>query len=243
MLEYPFTDIPAPGKTIEVAPGVFWLRMPLPMSLDHINLYLLESETGWTVVDTGIRGQETKDLWLTIFENCLGGKPVEQIICTHMHPDHTGQAGFISDHFRVPLLMSYGEYYQARMMHYSMQERGSWHMSDFFLRGGISQALMDAMSEARSQFAPEADDLPMPKSYQRLRDGDQLRIGAITWDILVGSGHSPEHVCLYSKTNRLLLSGDQILPIITSNVSVHPTEPEADPVSYTHLTLPTICSV
>ena len=231
MLEYPFTDIPAPGKTIEVAPGVFWLRMPLPMSLDHINLYLLESETGWTVVDTGIRGQETKDLWLTIFENCLGGKPVEQIICTHMHPDHTGQAGFISDHFRVPLLMSYGEYYQARMMHYSMQERGSWHMSDFFLRGGISQALMDAMSEARSQFAPEADDLPMPKSYQRLRDGDQLRIGAITWDILVGSGPSPEPVCLYSTTNRLLLSGDQILPIITSNVSVHPTEPEADPMT------------
>ena len=231
MLEYPFTDIPAPGKTIEVAPGVFWLRMPLPMSLDHINLYLLESETGWTVVDTGIRGQETKDLWLTIFEDCLGGKPVEQIICTHMHPDHTGQTGFISDHFRVPLLMSYGEYYQARMMHYSMQEKGSWHMSDFFLRGGISQALMDAMSEARSQFAPEADDLPMPKSYQRLRDGDQLRIGAITWDIIVGSGNSPEHVCLYSKTNRLLLSGDQILPIITSNVSVHPTEPEADPMT------------
>ena len=231
MLEYPFKEIPAPGKTIEVAPGVFWLRMPLPMSLDHINLYLLESETGWTVVDTGIRGQATKDLWLTIFEDCLGGKPVEQIICTHMHPDHTGQAGFISEHFRVPLLMSYGEYYQARMMHYSMQEKGSWHMSDFFLRGGISQALMDAMSEARSQFAPEADDLPMPKSYQRLRDGDQLRIGATTWEVIVGSGHSPEHVCLYSKTNRLLLSGDQILPIITSNVSVHPTEPEADPMT------------
>ena len=231
MLEYPFNEIPAPGKTIEVAPGVFWLRMPLPMSLDHINLYLLESETGWTVVDTGIRGQATKDLWLTIFEDCLGGKPVEQIICTHMHPDHTGQAGFISEHFRVPLLMSYGEYYQARMMHYSMQEKGSWHMSDFFLRGGISQTLMDAMSEARSQFAPEADDLPMPKSYQRLRDGDQLRIGAITWEVIVGSGHSPEHVCLYSKTNHLLLSGDQILPIITSNVSVHPTEPEADPMT------------
>jgi len=231
MLEYPFNDIPAPGKTLEVAPGVFWLRMPLPMSLDHINLYLLESDTGWTVVDTGIRGQETKDLWLTIFDTCLGGKPVEQIICTHMHPDHTGQTGFISDHFRVPLLMSYGEYYQARMMHYSMQEKGSWHMSDFFLRGGISRDLMDAMSEARSQFAPEADDLPMPKSYQRLRDGDQLQIGAITWEVIVGSGHSPEHVCLYSKTNRLLLSGDQILPIITSNVSVHPTEPEADPMT------------
>ncbi len=231
MLEYPIQRVPAPGETIEVAEGVFWLRMSLPMSLDHINLYLLEGQTGWTVVDTGIRGAETSALWQTIFDHCLDGKPIDQIICTHMHPDHTGQAGFISEHFRAPLLMSYGEYYQARMMNYSMQEKGSWHMSDFFLRGGISQALMDAMSEARSNFAPEPDDLPMPRSYKRLKDGDQITIGKTTWDIIVGSGHSPEHVCLYSRAQRLLLSGDQILPIITSNVSVHPTEPEADPMS------------
>ena len=134
MLEYPIPNVPAPGETIEVAEGVFWLRMPLPMSLDHINLYLLEGQTGWTVIDTGIRGEETSKLWKTIFDRCLGGKPIDQILCTHMHPDHTGQAGFISEHFRAPLLMSYGEYYQARMMNYSMQEKGSWHMSDFFLR-------------------------------------------------------------------------------------------------------------
>lgn len=231
MLEYPFDNIPMPGQTLEVAPGVFWLRMPLPMSLDHINLYLLEDGDGWTVIDTGIRGKETQSLWHQIFQNCLNGKPITRVICTHMHPDHTGQAGFLSDHFRAPLLMSYGEYYQARMMHYSMQEQGSWHTSEFFLRGGISQALMDEMTQARSNFAPEPDDIPMPRSYQRLREGDTLQIGQIHWDVITGSGHSPEHVCLYSKAVRLLISGDQILPIITSNVSVHPTEPEADPMS------------
>jgi glyoxylase-like metal-dependent hydrolase (beta-lactamase superfamily II) len=231
MLEYPFDTVPAPGKTLEVAPGVFWLRMPLPMSLDHINLYLLEDFDGWTVVDTGIRGQETQALWQQIFDECLKDKPITRVLCTHMHPDHTGQAGFLSNHFKAPLLMSYGEYYQARMMHYSMQEQGSWHTSDFFLRGGITQSLMDDMSQARSNFAPEPTDTPMPRSYRRLKDGDILTIGHIQWQVLVGSGHSPEHVCLYAPEARLLISGDQILPIITSNVSVHPTEPEADPMS------------
>ena len=231
MISYPFAKTPEPGQVIEVAPRVYWLRMPLPMSLNHINLYLLESDTGWTVVDTGIRGEETRELWLAIAETYFADKPVERIICTHMHPDHTGQAGFLSDHYRAPLSMSYGEYYQARVMQYSMQDKGSWHMSDFFLKGGITRAIMDAMSQARSQFAPEPEDTPLPSSYERLREGQVLSIGDIEWEVIVGSGHSPEHVCLYAQKERLLISGDQILPVITSNVSVHPTEPLADPLS------------
>ena len=96
-LQYPFSTSPEFGTTMEVAPGVYWLRMPLPMSLNHINLYLIEGNKGWTIVDTGIRGNETRDHWHTIFKNYLGGKPVNQVICTHMHPDHTGQAGFLTD--------------------------------------------------------------------------------------------------------------------------------------------------
>ena len=114
MLEYPFDNIPMPGQTLEVAPGVFWLRMPLPMSLDHINLYLLEDGDGWTVIDTGIRGKETQSLWHQIFQNCLNGKPITRVICTHMHPDHIGQARMITEHFQCPLYMTRGEYYQAR---------------------------------------------------------------------------------------------------------------------------------
>lgn len=215
---------------MEVAPGVYWLQMPLPMSLNHINLYLLEGDTGWTIVDTGIRGAETRDYWLEIFDKSLGGNPVEQIICTHMHPDHTGQSGFLSEHWRAPLLMSYSEYYQARVMQTMMRDGGNWQMSEYFQRAGIEMDFLEKMREARSNFAPEPEDHPFPASYERLSEGDTLTIGHNDWQVITGSGHSPEHVCLYCKDLRLLISGDQILPIITSNVSVQPTEPFANPM-------------
>ncbi len=229
-LTYPFSEPPQHGRTVEVTDGVYWLRMPLPMSLNHINLYLLEDNSGWTIVDTGIRGKETRDLWHEVFENCLKGKPVTQIICTHMHPDHTGQAGFISDRWRAPLLMSYSEYYQARVMGTMMQDGNNWSMSDYFERAGLSIKFLEKMRDMRSQFTPEPEDLPIPGSYIRLSDGEQIEIGGNTWEVIVGTGHSPEHVCLYCDKLKLLISGDQILPIITSNVSVMPTEPFGNPM-------------
>jgi glyoxylase-like metal-dependent hydrolase (beta-lactamase superfamily II) len=229
-LSYPFKEPPEYGRCLEAAPGVFWLRMPLPMSLNHINLYLLEGNEGWTIVDTGIRGEETRDLWFEIFESSLRGKPVTQIICTHMHPDHTGQAGFLSAHWRAPLLMSYSEYYQARVMGTMMSSGDNWQMSEYFQRSGIAQDFLDKMREVRSSFTPEPEDLPIPGSFVRLTDGDELQIGGNTWQVIVGTGHSPEHVCLYSRKLRVLISGDQILPVITSNVSVMPTEPMGNPL-------------
>ncbi len=230
-LVYPFKNTPEFGTTREVAPGVFWLQMPLPMSLNHINLYLLEGDNGWTVVDTGIRGTETSDLWEEIFSHCLEGKPVDQIICTHMHPDHTGQAGYISERWHAPLLMSYAEYYQARVMGTMMTQASSWQMGEYFIHAGIQKDFLEKMRETRSSFAPEPEDRPLPGSFTRLSDGDTIKIGANQWDIITGNGHSPEHVCLYCKELRLLISGDQILPIITSNVSVMPTEPFANPMT------------
>lgn len=230
ILDYPFEGSPPYGSTMEVAPGVYWLRMPLPMSLNHINLYLIEGNKGWTIVDTGIRGDETRDYWHEIFESSLKGKPVTQIICTHMHPDHTGQAGFLSSRWRAPLLMSYGEYYQARVMGTMMQDGSNWQMGEYFERAGIDPDFLERMREMRSQFSPEPEDLPLPGSYTRLQDGEQIQIGGNTWDIITGNGHSPEHVCLYCKKLRVLISGDQVLPVITSNVSVMPTEPFANPM-------------
>lgn len=229
-LRYPFAESPAYGEIQEVAPGVYWLRMPLPMSLNHINLYLLEGNHGWTIIDTGIRGEDTRDHWHTIFENCLGGKPVNQVICTHMHPDHTGQAGFLTDRWHAPLLMSYSEYYQTRVMNNMMRDGGSWQMGEYFERAGVSPDFLEQMAEMRSSFAPQPEDLPLPSSFTRLSDGEHIQIGGNTWDIITGNGHSPEHVCLYSRKLGVLISGDQILPVITSNVSVSPTEPFGNPM-------------
>lgn len=229
-LTYPFTTAPEYGTTMEVAEGVYWLRMPLPMSLNHINLYLIEGNRGWTIVDTGIRGSETRDYWQQIFDNCLGGKPVTQVICTHMHPDHTGQAGFLTHHWRAPLLMSYSEYYQTRVMNSTMREGGNWQMTDYFERAGVASDFLERMAEMRSSFTPEPEDLPIPNAYVRLSDGEQIQIGGVSWDVITGNGHSPEHVCLYCRKRGVLISGDQVLPVITSNVSVSPTEPFGNPM-------------
>jgi len=229
MLTYPFAEPPVYGSTQEVAPGVYWLRMPLPMSLNHINLYLLEGNKGWTIVDTGIRGRETRDYWHQIFDTSLKGKPVTQIICTHMHPDHTGQAGFLSNHWRAPLLMSYAEYYQGRLMG-TMGEGANWQMADYFERAGVEANFFERMRETRSQFEPQPGDLPLPGSFTRLSDGDQVQVGGHSWEVITGNGHSPEHVCLYCRKRKVMLSGDQVLPVITSNVSVFPTEPFGNPM-------------
>lgn len=229
-LEYPYDSPPPFGTTQEVAPGVRWLQMPLPMSLKYINLYLIEDEDGWTIVDTGIRGDETRDLWLKVIENELKGKPVTRIVCTHMHPDHTGQAGFLTQHCRVPLSMSFQEYLMAKTMGPMTRDGNHWQTEAYFERAGIEKSFLEELHNTPSSFAPTANDHPFPISFTRLVEGQILTIGGVEWEIICGMGHSPEHVCLYSKQHRILISGDQILPIVTSNVSVHPTEPEANPL-------------
>lgn len=229
-LEFPHQQPPPLGTKKELAPGVYWLQMPLPMSLKYINLYLLEDRDGWVLVDTGIRGPETRDLWQQMFDGELDGKPIRQVICTHMHPDHTGQAGFVCEYWQAPLLMSFGEYYQARSMNNMMRDGSNWQMSEYFIRAGIEPSFLEEMRAARSNFTPEPEDRPLPGSFIRLTDGESINIGGNEWQVITGSGHSPEHVCLYCRELRILVSGDQILPVITSNVSVQPTEPFANPM-------------
>lgn len=230
-LVFPISDPPEYGTTKEVAPGVYWLQMPLPMSLDHINLYLLADHDGWTVVDTGMRGDDTHQLWWEIINDQLEGRPIKRIVCTHMHPDHTGQAGFLSEHFQAPLWMSYAEFYQARAMTSMMMGPGSsWQMNEYFQRTGYDVKMMEGMRQGRGPWTPPTDDRPFPGSFYRLTEGASIAIGDRVWQVIIGTGHSPEHVCLYCEDLRVMISGDQVLPIITSNVSVHPTEPEANPL-------------
>jgi glyoxylase-like metal-dependent hydrolase (beta-lactamase superfamily II) len=231
-LKYPYDKHPAPGTTVEIAPGVRWLTMPMGGSLNHINLYLLEDETGWWVVDTGLSIDETATWWEKIFESELGGKPVIAVICTHMHPDHIGQAKMITDRFECPLYMTRTEYYQAKAFSQggpSHQE--SWLGKQFYLRAGMPLDYLEELRKAWEHRSSAGMSMPqMPAGFMRLEDKDTLTIGGRDWRIVVGAGHSPEHACLYCSSLKIMISGDQILPVITSNVSVHPTEPEANPL-------------
>lgn len=227
-IRYPFDAAPAKGQWTEVADGVFWLQMVLPMALDHINLYVLEDEAGWWIVDTGMKWGDTRERWQMLFDGPMAGKPVLGVICTHMHPDHIGQAGWLCDHWRVPLWMSFGEYISARAFATLQGGSLSWITEQYYLRAGVQAEQLAAAAKKFRGFGNIIEPLPM--GFRRLAEGDSLRIGRRDWQIMIGSGHSPEHVCLYSPQDHILLSGDQIIPRITSNVSVMPSEPEANPL-------------
>ncbi|MBT4522574.1 MAG: MBL fold metallo-hydrolase [Halieaceae bacterium] len=228
MPNYLFKDTPAQGTVREIVPGLYWLRMPLPMALDHINLYLLEDDDGWWVVDTGIAFGATETLWDQIFANELGGKPIKAVMCTHMHPDHIGMAGWLCEKWRVPFYMTRMEYMSGLSFSRMSSKDFSWTSEQYYTRAGFSA---DQITSLRQRFAGFGSVVkPMPGAFRRLVDGDSLVIKGNRWRVVVGRGHSPEHACLYSDALNILISGDQVIPKITSNVSVSPAEPDANPL-------------
>ncbi|MFC5475008.1 MBL fold metallo-hydrolase [Paraherbaspirillum soli] len=237
-LSYAFGDtLPAGGSTLEVAPGVRWLRMGLPFALDHINLWLLEDsiETadgirhGWTIVDCGIANDATRSAWDSIFETQLDGLPVLRVIATHCHPDHVGLAAWLCERWQAPLWMSAGEYLSARIMSAALPGAdGSAAIPHFQRHGMRDPEMVDKVAQRKSYYASMVPAVPL--AYRRLADRQHFRIGRHTWRVITGHGHSPEHAALYCADLELLISGDMVLPRISTNVSVFAIEPESNPV-------------
>ncbi|MCL5041323.1 MAG: MBL fold metallo-hydrolase [Gammaproteobacteria bacterium] len=225
-LEFPWSEPPEQGHLRELADGLLWLRMPLPFGLDHINLYLLRHEHGWVVVDTGLNTDQSIAVWERVCSEVLQGEPVLAVIATHCHYDHTGMVVWLSDRFQCPVYMTFGEYSSILLPSAAVDE-APWQFRQFYQRAGLSTDEVDGLHAAvgSSMFKNEA-----PHSYRRLRDGDLLSIGKRRWRIVVGAGHSPEHACLYNEEDQLLISGDQVLPRITSSICITVTEPEANPL-------------
>jgi glyoxylase-like metal-dependent hydrolase (beta-lactamase superfamily II) len=227
-LAYPFESRPEQGELLSVAPGVFWVRMPLPISLNHINVWVLEDGDGWTIVDTGMGTDDTRRLWQSIFDNHLDSKPVTRVIGTHMHFDHVGLAGWIADKWDAPLWMTRSEYLSCRVTEAEIQHAPPDSNIEFFKSAGFAE---DDLAEYRRRFQARSQFLaPLPSTYRRLQKNAEVRIGNHGWRVLIGSGHSPEHACLYCEELDVLIAGDQVLPRISPNVGVRPDEPLANPM-------------
>ena len=231
--------LPAPGSTLEIAPGVKWIRMALPFALNHIHLWLLrdrlEGREGWAVVDCCIDRPESRAQWEQIFSNELEGLPILRVIATHMHPDHIGLAHWICERWSTPdhpcrLWISATDYNAARMACQVAAGHGGEEAAAFVASHGITQP--EHLTLIRQRTGYYASMVPsVPGSYVRLMDGDVLRIGSHDWHGIAGHGHAPEHIALHCPTLKLLISGDMLLPRISTNVSVYNLEPEANPLA------------
>ena len=227
-LTYPFDAPPEPGTTREIVPGIHWLRMPLPFALDHINLWLLEEEEGWTIVDTGVDSSLVRGYWEQIFETVLKGKPVTRVIVTHLHPDHVGLAGWLTRKWQTDLWMSRTDYLLCKTLVLDTGRPAPDEAIRFYRAAGFNDRQLEAYRKRFGGFGERVSQ--MPDQFHRLQDGDELQIGGRVWRVVVGSGHAPEHICLHCPDLKVFLSGDQVLPRISSNVSVHPTEPFENPL-------------
>lgn len=229
LLSFFCDEAPEPGTVTKVIDGVYWVRMRLPMQgLDHINLWLLQDGDEWVIVDTGLGSKESKTIWQDVFSGLMEGRPVNRVICTHLHPDHVGLAGWITKKFDAPLLMTRGEYFLCRVLASDTGKQAPPEGISFYRRAGYTD---DQLEQYRSRFGGFGMAItPLPNGYKRIQDGDEIEIDGRIWRIIVGSGHSPEHACLYCEELNICLTGDQLLPNISSNVSVWPTEPDANPL-------------
>jgi len=229
-LDHPFGRwAPPADRPFEVAPGIQWVRMPMPGSLDHINLWLLddadEAGPGTAIVDTGMNVPMCRAVW----EALLPGRRITRIICTHLHPDHIGLAGWLSHRSGARVHMSRDEYLLARVLQLRPLESPPDEALAYVTAAGWPEDWIAAFRNTRWNYFA-TNTTPLPGSYHRLEEGDELHIGARRWRVTIGSGHSPEHVCLVDHEGGVMISGDQVLPRITPNVSVNVMEPRGDPL-------------
>ena len=229
-IEYEFDSHPDIGLSMEILPGIRWLRMPLPFMLGHINLWLLRDGAHWTLVDTGLNTPDTRNLWLAVLSGQLDSAPVSRVVVTHLHPDHVGCAGWLTELCHAPLWMSREEYLLCRVLVADTGKPVPPEGIRFYSAAGFAETAIERYQKAFGSFGKVVSDLP--QSYRRLSDGMSLTIGEHSWKVVIGRGHSVEHACLYCAELNTLISGDQILPTISSNVSVFPTEPDADPLAH-----------
>ena len=225
-LEFPIDEVPKYGVLHQINEQIHWIRMPLPMSLNHVNLWTVGDKDSLTLIDTGMHLEDTKNLWKNLIkkENLF----FKHIIATHMHPDHVGLAGWFVKKYNSNFSMSRTDYLQCRMLSADTRDDVPNDAINFYTQAGMTKDQIHSFTKRFGFFGSIVH--PLPRSYNRLKDGDCIEINGTNWLVIDGQGHTMEHLAFFSEELNVFISGDQLLPTISSHVGTFPTEPEANPV-------------
>ncbi len=227
-LHYPFGDtLPPEGESIEVAPGIRWLRMPLPFALDHINLWLVDDGDGWAIVDCGLKSDATRELWVRVLDHA-GGRKVTRLFTTHFHPDHMGLAGWLCETHDIEMWTTRTEWMMARALYLDGDDGNRREMAEFYRENGVPDAWYASSIKTGNTYRQAI--VEPPARFRRVHDRQSVDIGGRRWEVRVGEGHAPEHAALYCAEAGVLISGDHILPRISPHIGLWASEPEANPL-------------
>lgn len=229
-LRYPVETPPEHGAVIPMAEGILWIRLPLPMALDHVNCFALDDGDSWTIVDTGFDSTKTRAIWQALLNGPLSGKPVRRVIVTHHHPDHIGLAGWFQTEHGAELITTRTSWLMARMLTLDVHLTPTTETLAYWRSAGMDAQTYDDRRATRPfNFADVVS--PLPLGFRRIKEGDTLRAAGRDWSVRIGNGHAPEHATLWSTDGDVVIGGDQLLPSISPNLGVYATEPDADPVA------------
>jgi glyoxylase-like metal-dependent hydrolase (beta-lactamase superfamily II) len=227
-VSFPHPQPPEPGAVLEIARGILWTRIPLPFRLDHVNVYLIEDDGGWAILDTGIDNHQTRVIWETLANGSLAGRRLTKLIVTHYHPDHIGLAGWLCERFDVPLLTSQTSYLGCLNISLSPGALDAQPYREFYLRHGLDPEATERVTTQGHNYLRMVSGLP--PTFTRVVAGDTLELGGRCFDVLSGDGHAPEQLMLFCAPDNIFLAADQVLAKITPNVSVWAVDPEGDPL-------------
>ena len=227
-LSFPFTEIPKTGAHQQVANEVYWCRHQLPFALDHINTWLLQDHDKWVIVDTGVSDERSQDGWKRILDDGLGGSEISKIIVTHYHPDHIGNADWLSNRTNTSVWMSPTEFLTAHAVFEGAATHTTRAVGKLFQAHGLPDEEIGNVAAKGDHYKELVRSLPT--SFLRITNGEKLDICGRPWQAIVGSGHSPEHLALFCEKEHVLISGDMLLPKISTNVAVWPHSDKSNPL-------------
>ena len=228
-LEFPYSQKPHDDNPVQIDEGILWFRLPLPMALDHVNVFAFEEENGWTIIDTGFYTKRCVEIWKNIISNHLNPKPVTRVIVTHYHPDHIGMAGWFRSKFNSEIQITQISWLLARMLVLDVQDQHTQESISYFQKAGLTKEKLEERKKTRPfNFADVVHKIPL--GYTRISEGDLVSIGKRNWRVKIGNGHAPAHATFWSEDGSMCLGGDQFLPDITPNIGVYASEPDANPL-------------
>jgi glyoxylase-like metal-dependent hydrolase (beta-lactamase superfamily II) len=227
-ISHPFPTPPGEGEAVEAAPGLLWMRLPLPMALNHVNVYALSEGPGWTLIDTGMDSRKSRAIWERLLAGPLGGRPVTRVVLTHYHPDHIGLAGWFQAR-GAELFCTRITYALARMLQLDVQPLPTPAVLSFWRAAGMPPPELARRAEERP-FNFADCTAPLEPGFIRLAEGETIAIGGRDWRVRFSQGHAADHATFWCGSENLVIGGDQLLPGISPNLSVYAAEPMADPV-------------